>query len=188
MLASQGNVSDLDRKKYIFEPKHDGVRAIGYKFKSKLKIFDSTGKNITKLFPELLSVVKYIDAKYCVLDCEIVVYTNQIPDFEILKQRMLIDKRQIVKFSAEHPATLVVKDILMNEGKNLKNLSLVKRKEVLENTVAETKGTEVVFYSDKGKKMWEKMLEKGFRGVVAKYKYGQYFPGKTVSSWLNIGL
>ncbi|MEA3430144.1 MAG: hypothetical protein U9R08_02635 [Nanoarchaeota archaeon] len=188
MLASRGNVSDLERKRYIFEPMHDGVRVIVYKYKSSLKIFDSVGKNITRLFPELLSLSKYVDVKECVLDCEIVIYSKGRPDFQKLKERFLLKRKEIAKISKDIPAVLVVKDILYKNGKNLRNLSLMKRKEVLENTVAETNLSEVVFYSDHGKKLWKQMLEKGFRGVIAKYKSGKYVSGKTVSSWLCVGL
>lgn len=186
MLASQGTVTDLERKKYIFEPRLDGLRVIVYKSKNKVKIYNSTGKNLAKLFPEFDDVEKYIDAKSCVLDCEIVVYKKKVPNFDRLKCRLLLKKKVVKKSAKEHPAVLVAKDILMKDGKNLKNLSLIKRKEILENTVAETRFIEVVYYSEKGKQMWQTMLDKGIRGVVAKYKYSKYLPGKTCSNWLKI--
>ena len=49
MLASQGSRNDLERKRYIFEPKHDGVRVIVYKVKTRLKLYNASGKNITRL-------------------------------------------------------------------------------------------------------------------------------------------
>ncbi|MBW3003341.1 hypothetical protein KY337_02165 [Candidatus Woesearchaeota archaeon] len=186
MLAVQGNLEDLDRKGYIFEPNLGGVRVFLYKNKNRIKILNASGKNVLRKYPEFNVLTNYIDAKSCILDAEIIVYNKGVPDFEKLQRRELAKRKDISISAKEMPATLVTTDILMKDGKNLKNFSLIKRKEVLENTVAETKFIEIVYYTDKGKRLWEKMLAKGIRGVVAKQKYSKYFPGKTVSNWIRV--
>jgi len=93
LLARKGVKKDLDKKNFIFEPKMDGVRAILVKNKNRIKLLIRGQKNIMSRFPELLNISKFIDAKTCVLDGEIVVYNKQgLSDYKLLEKRTWPEK------------------------------------------------------------------------------------------------
>src|SRR3990167_3483162 len=189
MLAKLGKKEDLERDGYIFEPKIDGYRALCYFKNNKLEFFSRNLHNITKQFPEL-DFESQIHAKNCILDGEIIVYDYKgVPRFELMQGRSHItDKHLIEERSEDRPATYVVFDILMKDGKELIKKPLLERKDILDETVSEGNGIEISPFTYDGKKLWKEVKKGKLEGVIAKTENGHYLPGKRGNTWIKVKL
>lgn len=171
MLAHIGSKKEINLKKYIFEPKFDGIRALCY-VNTTIKFFSRNGQNITTRFPEL-NFRKNIKARSCILDGEIVAYDQHgNPSFELLQQGYI--------------TTYVVFDILEKNGKSFLQKPLEKRKEILKDIIKPTNHLEIVFYTSDGEKLWNLITKRGLEGILAKERKSFYLPGKRSSAWLKI--
>src|SRR5215467_14504287 len=109
MKAYVGSMDDLQRKDWVYEPKLDGYRALCY-VDSNVAFISRYGNDLTQDY-DLSAVKKSVRAKTCILDGEIIAYDKQgLPNFSLLQQG--------------YPATYIVFDILMKDGKSLINLPL----------------------------------------------------------------
>lgn len=186
MLAEGGTKKYLDLERFIFEPKMDGTRAICYK-NGDLKFINRRNRNITHRYPEF-DFKDNIKADSCILDGEIIVYDTQgNPSFKLLQMRDHTEKDTTARIKSQlYPATYVVFDILMKNGKVLTELALMERKKILEDTIADSKSIQKIFYTKNGKKLWEIVNQRGLEGIVAKDPDGKYFPGKRTNAWYKI--
>ncbi|RYD75902.1 MAG: DNA ligase D, partial [Sphingobacteriales bacterium] len=81
MLSKTGNIKDLVRDGYIYEPKLDGVRAFCYKAGKDIEFINRRERNITARYPEL-NFPELINTKSCILDGEIIVANEKgLADF-----------------------------------------------------------------------------------------------------------
>jgi len=186
MLARIGTKTDLSKKGYIYEPKLDGIRAICYKNK-RIKLLNRKGRNLDSHYPEL-DFIQNIDAKSCILDGEIVIYDkNGVPNFNLIQKRDHLENKALIELrSKEHPATYVVFDILMKNGKSLLNLPLLERKKILDETVKDGQCIQKIVFGTNGKKLWKEVTKLKMEGVMAKNASGHYFPNTRVFQWLKI--
>lgn len=176
MLCILGDKHDLVHKGYIYEPKLDGIRAICYVSPKGIKLITRNGIDITHQFPEF-KFIKNIKATSCVIDGEIVAYDKKgHPDFNLLQNRAI----------SGVPATFVVFDILEKNGQSLIHLPLVERKKILESTLKDGNGLEVIMHSTDGKKLWKSAKKFHLEGVIAKKADEIYYPGKRVNHWIKI--
>lgn len=186
MLSYVGKKEDLSRTDCIFEPKLDGFRALCY-VNHTVYLKSRTGRDMTKQFPEF-NFRKYIKAKSCIIDGEIVVYDQKgNPNFNLLQLHEGLTPHQISYASGEkRPATFVVFDILEKNGKSLCNYPLMERKKILQKTIKNGDGIELIAYTNDGKKLWQLMKKRGLEGVMIKQKESFYYPSKRTSVWLKL--
>lgn len=176
MLCMLGDKRDLIHKGYIYEPKLDGIRAICYVSPKGVKLITRNGIDITNQFPEF-NFAKRIKATSCVIDGEIVAYDKKgHPDFNLLQNRAI----------SGVPATFVVFDILEKNGKSLVHLPLLERKKILESTLKDGDGLEVIVHSTDGKKLWKYAKKFHLEGVIAKQADERYYTGRRVNHWIKI--
>lgn len=187
MLAKLGNKEDLELKKFIFEEKLDGTRALLYKNNEEIKFLNRRNNDITHRYPEF-NLQKNIKAISCVLDGEIVIFNKyKISDFNLLQHRDLLkDKEKIITRSKSMPATFVTFDILELEGKSLTKLPQKKRFKILKKTIKKSKRIQIVKSSKNGKSLFKKLTNKGGEGVIAKNPEEKYHEGKRKKAWIKI--
>ncbi len=173
MNARVGTVEDLVMPGYIYEPKLDGYRALCY-VNGDMFFISRKDIDLTKKYPTL-SFRDAIHAKSCVLDGEIVAYDKEgKPNFELLQQG--------------YPATYVVFDILMINGKILTDKPLLERKKILDETISPAPFFEKIFFTESGQALWQEAKRLGLEGVMAKEEKGHYYPGLRSATWLKIKL
>ena len=186
MLAKIGEKEDLSKKNMIFEPKVDGTRAICFK-DGKLKFINRRNRDISFRYPEF-DFIGNIKAKTCVLDGEIIVYDKKgVPSFNLLQKRDQLGIKFMIELRSEqYPATYVVFDILRLDGKDLKNLTLIERKKILDKVVKDGNHIQKIFYTSDGKSLWKKITKLKLEGVMAKEKKSKYHEASRIASWLKI--
>ncbi len=186
-------------KKWEFEIKWDGVRAILFYSKSKnvLELKSRTNKSIGHRYPEISKSIPSSSVIRCkdsvVVDGEIVVLDEQgHPDFQSHQRRMNLDHDfDIQSLSREIPATFYIFDILYLDGKELENLEFWKRRELLSNVInMNNEGNNVIriseSFEEKGIELFENIKARGLEGIIAKKRNSKYLQGARTADWLKI--
>ena len=110
LIAAQEEA--FDDANWIYELKLDGIRALAYLDSGMADFRNKRNLKLNSRFPELEQVYKQVSGK-CILDGEIVVLKNGVPDFYALQKRTLLtDKFRIELESARFPAAFVAFDCL----------------------------------------------------------------------------
>lgn len=180
------------------EPKFDGVRVlIHYKKrgggeKPFIRAFTRNLNDVSGMFPELLKIGRFIDAKSVILDSEAVGIdpkTERIVDFQKTMQRRR--KHNIRQTAKDIPMRFQVFDILTKNGKSFMNTPYKKRREVLAKTIKKNSFLVVDEYqiTDNAqviKKDHERLLKEGLEGVIVKKLDSHYVPGRTGWRWVKM--
>src|SRR5215208_1915293 len=184
----------FDNKNWVYEVKWDGVRAILFhdRAKAMAEIQSRSGKNITYRYPEITKAIGAVlkSNESIVLDGEIVVLNKDgIPDFQMHQKRMNVESQREIEFlSNEIPATYFVFDILYIDSRNVEELQLSDRRKILESVIAkDSKRIHISEYiEEKGKALFNSVIERHLEGIVAKEKHSKYRQGIRSSAWLKI--
>lgn len=116
-----------------YEPKWDGFRCLAFRDGEKVELQSKSGQSLTRYFPEIVANLKAIRAKAFVLDGEIVIPEGDHLSFDELLQRIHPAASRVTKLAQEHPAWLIVFDLLVDEKKkSLVEHDLQKRRLKLE--------------------------------------------------------
>jgi bifunctional non-homologous end joining protein LigD len=167
----------FDDKDWIFEIKFDGYRAIAELNYADVKFYSRNGLFFGEEYPELYEELKKLHM-YAVFDGEIVALDNKgRSSFQLLQE---VDKNSV------RPLFYVF-DLLEVEGKNIRELPLIQRKNQLKKLIG---GNEVIRYSDyiekKGKEFFDLLIKKNLEGMIAKKSDSIYRDGIRNGDWLKI--
>lgn len=175
----------FDSPDYIFEIKWDGIRCISYLDKDT-DMRNKRNKLMIPIFPELADIHKQVKVK-CILDHELVVLKNGIPDFYEVQKRALMSNPFKIKLAYQrYPASIIAYDILYYKNKDITMLPLMDRKKYLEDTIVENNFMAVSrFIENNGIKLFELTKDKELEGIVAKKKTSLYWQGKRTKEWIK---
>ncbi len=172
-------------KNYLYEIKFDGFRALVYVNKDTIIIKSRNGVILNEVFPELLKIKEVIN-KPCVLDGEIVYFDEGKPNIRPLQERMRTkNKIKSAVLQKNYPAVFVCFDIL-NNGQDLTNMPLIKRKNILNQFKENEVFQKAKFFLEKGQELFSFIKKENLEGIVAKEINSRYYYGKRVSIWLKI--
>lgn len=186
MLAQSGE--PFDSPDFLYEVKWDGTRCLGFVEGGRLTLVNRREIEMGSRYPELACMAVLPDGT--VLDGEVVVLENGLPNFNKLQQReSLNDGTRIEMLSKRMPATYVAFDQLYRERESLMNRPLVERREALAQTVAALGSPHVIFsqaIAEHGVAMFREIERQGLEGIMAKRASSRYQPGKRSEDWLKI--
>jgi ATP-dependent DNA ligase len=128
------SVSDLPAgREWQYEPKWDGFRCLAFRDGTKISLQSKSGQPLGRYFPELVEALQVLPPKQFVMDGEIVVPIAGRLSFDDLLMRIHPAASRVQKLAREHPAKLIVFDLLVNErGRTLANASLSERRKKLD--------------------------------------------------------
>lgn len=137
-------------------------------------------------FPELKELNRSISDRI-VLDGELVVLQNGIPDFfELQRRTLLTDRFKIEMAAVRHPASFVAFDCLYICNCSVMNQTLLERKEILQSSVNENERIAISRYIyTNGIGLFHAADEKNLEGVVAKKTSSLYYPGRRTKDWIK---
>lgn len=194
-LFSDRNISPMlmyetepfDDENYIYELKLDGIRCLAYLGDNATELMNKRNKNVTEIYPELKEMHRCAKKK-CILDGELVVFNEGVPDFYALQARSLkTDEFKIKLASKKNPVQFVAYDILYCDGEQITDKPLMERKKIMEDNISENNGLSISRYIERdGIKFFELAKARGLEGIVAKEKSGKYYIGKRTRKWLKI--
>lgn len=176
----------FDHPDWIYELKLDGFRCLAYIDSGMVDLRNKRNMRMLPRFPELKGIGKNVK-KRCILDGEIVVMVNGVPDFYRLQKRTLLtDKFKIEMEALRYPASFVVFDCILIEEKELLWMPLMERKAQLFQLVKENSEIAVSRYVEgAGMAIYAAAEANKLEGVVAKRKDSPYLMGKRTKDWVK---
>lgn len=171
---------------WIYELKLDGCRCIAYLEKDRTILHNKRNMELLPRFPELKDVHTTVTDR-CILDGELVVLINGVPEFYELQKRTLMTNPVKISLAAGRlPASFVAYDCLQIRDKNLLDVPLMERKNILRQLVRENERIAVSRYiEEKGEEFYALTVQKELEGVVAKRKNSLYYQGKRTKDWIK---
>ena len=189
MLAATGSVPDLRGGKWQFELKWDGVRALVIGQGSGIQLMSRNGNDVSASYPELTVRTCWPEGDF-LADGEIVaVGPSGRPDFGLLQSRMKLTKPgDVRRAQAATPVRIMLFDLLLRNGEDLRPRPLRERRERLEQFYQPSACP--VYLSgvidDDVEHILESARELGLEGVMAKRSDGRYVTGQRTHSWLKL--
>jgi bifunctional non-homologous end joining protein LigD len=173
---------------WLFEIKWDGVRAICYIEHESLRLVSRTGHNCDQQYPELSVIPHYIAAGQAILDGEIAVLDEKgVARFELIQPRIAqSDPNAVAHMARSRPVVYFVFDLLYLNGYDLRQVTLVERKQLLASILTPTGVLRLSeHFPGAGEAMLQAAEETGVEGVLAKRAASRYEPRRS-SEWLKI--
>ena len=177
MLATLTD-TPFDDKDWLFEIKWDGYRSLAFIQKGIVELLSRKNISFNKKFAPVTEALKELNDDL-VLDGEIIAVNDKGKgDFQLLQQWQKTGQGHLVYY---------VFDILWINGKNVTNLPLTERKELLQNILPES---DIIRYSDHitatGKEFYEEAVHQGLEGIMAKKADSTYSPDVRTKQWLKV--
>jgi len=185
MLATPAS-KPFDRPGWVYELKYDEFRLLAMREPDAARLVSRRGNDLADCFPEIVACLR--DLPNMVLDAELVVLDSQgKPDFERLRRRALIKKAINVQHAARaEPAALFAFDVLAWRGKDVRNLPLLKRKEIVEKALRGAPRIRPVQYvGEQGQRLYEAASGLDLEGIIAKRADAPYRAGRS-KDWVKI--
>lgn len=171
---------------WIYELKLDGCRYIGYFGQNGTCLRNKRNMELLPRFPELKGLHRSVSER-TVLDGELVVLRDGVPDFfELQRRTLLTDRFKIEMAAARHPASFVAYDCLCKDGRSIMDRPLLERKEALQSSVREDSLIAISRYiPTDGIGLFRAADERELEGVVAKRAASLYYPGRRTKDWIK---
>lgn len=186
LIGQEGEPFDNDN--YIYELKWDGERCIAYlnpDGESELR----NKRNVKMLpkVPELREIWRQGTSK-CILDGELMILKDGKPDFfEIQRRSLTTNKFKIELSSKKYPATFVAFDILYYKDRDVTDLPLEERKNLLQKSFSESERLVLSRYvENNGITFYQLAEQQELEGIVAKRKDSIYIQNKRTKDWIKI--
>jgi len=171
-----------DGDTFLYEPKWDGFRAIVFRGDGDVYIQSRDLRPLDRYFPELHDVFVEKLPDGCVVDGEIVIATAKGLDFDALQLRLHPAASRVAKLAKETPSAFVAFDLLAIDGRDLRDVSMVERRDQLERAFAAIEPpvhlTPMTRDRDLAAEWLARFEGAGLDGVIAKPERGTYEPGK----------
>jgi bifunctional non-homologous end joining protein LigD len=170
---------------WIYELKLDGIRCIAYLDK-ETDLRNKRNDRLLPKVPELTDIYKNVKER-CILDGELVILKNGVPDFFELQKRSLMTNKFKLQLSSESfPACFVAYDILYRKDKQLTDLPLLERKNLLTEVVMEDRLLAISRYlPEKGIELFAIAKSQQLEGVIAKKSNSKYIFDKRTKDWIK---
>ncbi|MFO7719278.1 MAG: DNA ligase D [Gillisia sp.] len=164
--------------KWIYELKWDGYRMIANIKDGKATLYSRNGNSFNSKFSKLKRDLEQIPHNV-ILDGEVVIVDKKgVPDFQKLQN---YDEQTLGELR------FYVFDMLYLNGLSMLDLPLLERKSLIEEVL---EGTYHTFFCDHmegmGSAFYQRAIDAGMEGVIAKKADSTYSPGYRSESWLKI--
>ncbi|MFX0078820.1 MAG: ATP-dependent DNA ligase, partial [Candidatus Hermodarchaeota archaeon] len=198
MLASQAeNVEDAFQTHggtSAFETKIDGARVQIHmqrqEDRHQIRIYSKRLTEVTPSFPDLVELVeREVNIQSCILEGEVLAIDAQgrpYPFQHLMRRFRRV--RNVEEMMAELPVTLFLFDLLMIDGKVLIDIPYTTRREKLDKVRGTIPLVDQLVSSkvDDVSAFFDKAIEGGHEGLVAKRLDSTYQPGIRGKAWLKI--
>jgi len=189
MLATPA-AEPLDRPGWVFELNYDGLRVLAIRDGRRARLLSRRGYDLSASFPEIVACL--LELPPIVLDGELVMLDAQgKPLFERLRRRALLKSETSINNAAHwEPAVLFVFDVLRVRGRDVRKLSLLKRKDRIQSVVGRALGrfqrVRVLQHAaEHGQRLFDAASRLGLEGIIAKRADSLYRAGRS-RDWLKI--
>jgi bifunctional non-homologous end joining protein LigD len=191
MLATLGELppSGVDDD-FAYETKFDGVRAIAYVARGRLRLMTRNDIDVTVAYPEVGDLGAAMGPVEVVLDGELVTFaphTGQ-SSFAALQPRIhLRDRRAIARMVEQVPVTYCLFDVLFLDGRSTMELSYDQRRVLLDGLELDGPYWRTPSYHrGGGANELAESRRRGDEGILAKRLTSRYEPGRRSREWIKV--
>jgi bifunctional non-homologous end joining protein LigD len=198
----------LTLKEYVYEPKVDGIRAIVEVLpgtpKAGVRMWSRNGNEKTAQFPDIVNAVgtwlKKITAPI-VLDGELVALDEEMrpASFQRLQHRIHVtvpgfNSRKQILSPEEQPVAFVAFDLLRDGDRDLRNLCLFERRELLEALFKKHKppASDLIRLTEQsigdGTALKKRAEAENWEGLMVKLSRSPYRAGRRSPEWMKLKL
>jgi bifunctional non-homologous end joining protein LigD len=162
---------------WVFEEKYDGIRALAYRTKKKVRLWSRNELDLTAGFPDIASAVAALPGGDLVLDGELVIFDPKgVSRFQLLQRRGAGGRSEYAIF-----------DLLEQDGVPLLRRPLNDRRVALEALVDGRGALRLSRRMGKsGTSAYARAQQKGWEGIIAKDGTSIYEPGVRSRAWLKV--
>ncbi len=188
MLAKPGMVPESDSEEWAYEIKWDGIRALGYARRGGWAMLSRRLEDVTARYPELEGIAEALADRAAVVDGEVVALdADGRPRFQLIQSRMGLTSPAGVKAKMERqPVDYVIFDLLHLDGRCVRDLPYLQRRELLEELALDgTRWQTPAYRLDGGSDLLEAARRQGLEGIVSKRTDSPYRPGKRTGEWIK---
>lgn len=179
MLATA--VERLPTGKYVYEPKWDGWRVLIFRDADGVYLQSRSGKPLARYFPEVTRLARTLPPGL-VLDGELIIWepARQRTSFALLQRRVAAGSP--VREAYQHPAHAVIFDLLQEDGRELLDEPLTRRREALTAALADAPPQLTVCPQTadaaEAREWLDAWTAQGVEGLVIKPPHSRYQPGQ----------
>jgi bifunctional non-homologous end joining protein LigD len=159
---------------WIFERKLDGIRAIGVRDGSDVRLLSRNDLSLNGRYPEVAEAVGAQPAKRIAVDGEVVAFAGAQTSFARLARRGR-DRVAVYYY---------VFDLLWLDGRDVRPLPLRDRKRLLRDVLRYE--DPIRFTPHRNSNFLDDACRKGWEGVIAKRADSPYLSGKRSRDWLKL--
>jgi bifunctional non-homologous end joining protein LigD len=168
----------FDNENYIFEIKWDGYRAISEIKNGEVNIYSRNQQSFNEKYKPIHDTLKLIKQDM-VLDGEIVVVDK--------KGKANFGLLQNYGKTKDNGLMYYVFDILYLDGKDLQNIPLFERKQILQNALPDLPNVKLSSHIEtEGKKFFKAALRQGLEGIMGKNKNSIYRQNERTDDWVKV--
>ncbi len=169
---------------WIFERKLDGERCLGFARSAGVELLTRSRNEITTTFPEVASALAAQRDGDLVVDGEIVAFDGDQTRFERLQHRLGLAHPPDALLR-EVPVYYYVFDVLYAEGRDVRPLPLLERKEVLARCLRFRDPLRFTEHrTGDGEAFYAQACRAGWEGLIAKRADAPYHAGRS-RDWLK---
>ena len=174
MLATLAESPPKDEANWTYELKYDGFRAISALVGGEIEMWSRNEIDLRERFPRIGEALEKVKLKEAVLDGEVVALDDEgRPRFQLLQQGV--------------NEKLFIFDILWLDGNDLRNLTYLERRQLLEKALKKRpKLIEISQrYEGTGQEALDQARAAGLEGIIAKKKSSCY-ENRRSKEWLKL--
>jgi len=160
---------------WVYEVKLDGYRIVSFVTGSSVKLQSRGGLDYTAKYPSISAALKALNLE-CILDGEIVALDEA--------GKMSFDVLQ--KPGSSTILIYYVFDIIWLDGYDLKGLTLLERKLILQQLLPQNDMVKYADHFEDGVGLWDQAQEMELEGIVAKRKNSVYQENYRSPDWLKL--
>jgi ATP-dependent DNA ligase len=165
-----------------YEPKWDGFRCLARRDGGEVTLTSKSGKPLGRYFPDVVEMIGGLKDRDFLLDGELIIPVGDALSFDALQLRLHPAESRVRKLAAEHPAELMLFDLLELGGKDLLGQPLGKRREELERFFARNLAPRLhlspVTHDRRTAMKWLERSGGALDGVIAKRTALEYRSGE----------
>ena len=114
-----------------YEPKFDGFRCLVV-VGDTVSLWSRQRKDLTRIFPDLAAAARHQVPEGCIIDGEVVIWTNGRLDFDALQRRMVTARTALPALVRELPVSFAAFAVLAVAGQDTRGVPFAGRRALLE--------------------------------------------------------
>ena len=169
---------------WLYERKFDGERCLAYRSGDEVRLMTRNQKVVNNTYPELAAQLQAQDCTDFIIDGEVVAFAGAETSFSLLQQRLGV-RNPSEALRADVPVFYYVFDVPWADGRDLRQLPLDERKQVLRPLLSFGGAIRYTTHRRRdGEAYFAEACAKGWEGLVVKRGDSPYRSGRS-RDWLK---